>query len=40
MTLFKKVFGHERSESGKTLDRLVLGLIIVGGLVILYACHS
>jgi hypothetical protein len=39
MTLFKKIFGHERSESGKSLDRLVLGLIIIVGLVILYACN-
>jgi hypothetical protein len=39
MTLFKKVFGHERSASGKSLDRLVLTLIVVGMLVALYACH-
>lgn len=40
MTLFKRAFGQERSASGKSLDRLVLGLIIVGALVGLYACHN
>jgi hypothetical protein len=30
MSLFKKLFGHERSESGKSLDRLVLALIVIG----------
>jgi hypothetical protein len=37
MSLFKKTFGHERRESGKRLDRLVLGLIIVAVLIGLYA---
>ena len=30
MSLFKGIFGHERSESGKSLDRLVLTLIVIG----------
>jgi hypothetical protein len=40
MTSFKKMFGHERSESRKTLDRLTLSLIIVAVLVGVYACHD
>jgi hypothetical protein len=40
MTLFKKIFGHERDAAGKSLDRLVLGCIIVGVLIGLYACHG
>jgi hypothetical protein len=40
MALFKKIFGHERNEAGKSLDRLVLGCIIVGVLIGLYACYS
>jgi hypothetical protein len=39
MTLFKKIYGHERSESGKSLDRLVLTCIIFVVLVGLYACY-
>ena len=30
MTLFKRVFGHDRDAAGKSLDRLVFGSIIVG----------
>jgi hypothetical protein len=40
VTLFKRVFGHERSASGQSLDRLMLLLIIVGVLVGFYACHN
>jgi hypothetical protein len=40
MTLFKKIFRHERDASGKTLDRTVLILIVVGVCIWLYACHG
>jgi hypothetical protein len=40
MSLFKKIFGHERDPAGKSLDRLVLTLIIIGVLIGLYACHK
>jgi hypothetical protein len=38
MTLFKRIFGHERSASGKSLDRLVLTVILIGVAVGFYAC--
>ena len=28
--LFKRIYGHDRSESGKALDRLVFGCIVFG----------
>jgi hypothetical protein len=37
MSLFKRIFGHERDAAGKTLDRLVFGCIIVGVAIGLYA---
>jgi hypothetical protein len=37
MSLFKRTFGHERSASGKTLDRLVFGCILVSVAIGLYA---
>jgi hypothetical protein len=40
MTLFKKLFGHERSASGKTLDRTVLIVILIVTAVALYACYG
>jgi hypothetical protein len=40
MRLFKRVFGHERSESGKSLDRLVLALILIGVAIAVYTCHG
>ncbi len=41
MTLFKKLFGHERDAAGKSLDRLVLFVVIVVGVLIwLYACRG
>jgi hypothetical protein len=40
MTLFKRVFGHERSASGKSLDRLVLTLILFAAAVGFYACFG
>jgi hypothetical protein len=38
MSLFKRVFGHERDAAGKSLDRVVLGFIVLAILVTLYAC--
>jgi hypothetical protein len=40
MSLFKRIFGHERDAAGKSLDSLVFGLIIIGALMVLYACHN
>lgn len=40
MGLFKRTFGHERSASGKSLDRLVLTLILIGVAVCFYACSG
>ena len=40
MALFKKLFGHERNVAGKSLDRLVLSVIIIGLIIGLYACHG
>ena len=37
MTLFKRVFGDERDEAGKTLDYFVFGSIIIGTAVGLYS---
>jgi hypothetical protein len=37
MTIFKRIFGHERDAAGKTLDRLVLGCILVSVAIGLYA---
>ena len=28
MSLFKRIYGHERSESGKSLDRAVLVVLL------------
>jgi hypothetical protein len=39
MTLFKRIFGHERDAAGKSLDRLVLWCIIAGVVIWFYACH-
>jgi len=40
VSLFKKIFGHDRDEAGKSLDRLVLTLILVGIAVGFYACSG
>jgi hypothetical protein len=40
MALFKKIFGHERDATGKTLDRTVIILSVVGVLIWLYASHG
>ena len=40
MGLFNRIFGHERSASGKSLDRLVLALILVGIAITFYACSG
>jgi hypothetical protein len=40
LTFFKKVFGHERDAAGKSLDRLVLTLIVIGTLFGLYSCYG
>jgi hypothetical protein len=40
MKLFKRVFGHERSAAGKSLDRVVLALILAGVAVAVYSCHG
>lgn len=40
MSLFKDRFGHERSASGKSLDRLVLAIIVVCLAVGLYSCYG
>jgi hypothetical protein len=40
MGLFKRAFGHERSTSGKSLDRLVLTLILIGIAIGFYACSG
>jgi hypothetical protein len=40
MSLFKRIFGHERDAAGKSLDRLVLTIIVAGVLIGLYACHA
>jgi hypothetical protein len=37
MSIFKRTFGHECSASGKTLDRIVFGCILVGVTIGLYA---
>ena len=39
--LFKKIFGRGRSRAGKSLDQLLLiGLVLAGTLIGLYACYS
>jgi len=40
MTLFAKVFGHERDAAGKTLDRTVLIVILIVVAASFYACHG
>jgi len=40
MTLFRKLFGHERDSAGMILDYLALGCVAVGVLIGLYACYS
>jgi hypothetical protein len=40
MSPFKRIFGHERDEAGKGLDRAVLTLIVIGVLIGLYACRN
>ena len=40
MSLFKRIFGHERNAAGKSLDRLVLTVILVAVAVALYSCHG
>lgn len=37
MTIFKRIFGHERSASGKTLDRVVFGCILGSAIFGFYA---
>ena len=37
MSIFKRTFGHERSASGRSLDRLVLGCIVAAVAIGLYA---
>jgi hypothetical protein len=39
MTLFKKLFGHERDQTDRNLDRLALTLILIGLLIGLYSCY-
>ena len=36
MTLFEKIFGHKRDAAGKSLDRLVFGIIFIILLVIFF----
>jgi hypothetical protein len=33
MILFEKIFGHKRDAAGKSLDRLVLGIIVIAVLL-------
>ena len=40
MSLFKKLFGYERSKSGTSVDRLIFILIAMAVLISLYACHN
>jgi hypothetical protein len=40
VSLFKRVFGHERDAAGKSLDRLVLTLILIAVAVAFYACRG
>ena len=40
MSLFKRAFGHERSASGKSLDRLVLSLILIAVAVGFETCSE
>ena len=40
MSLFERLFGHERDAAGKSVDRLMLGWIIVAALGGLYMCHG
>jgi hypothetical protein len=40
VTLFKRMFGHERDAAGRSLDRLVLTLILIGVALAIYDCRG
>jgi hypothetical protein len=40
MTLFRKLFGHERDSKGMVVDYLAFGCVAVGGLIGLCACYG